>query len=193
MSSSNIIIIFVEGDTEKVFYSELINYYRKTTSKKLNTVKIFNLKGIGRYESKVSSKVKHEVLVKYSPENVKVFCAYDTDVFELGKKPPTNWKLVDSKLKELGVDSMKTIKAERTIEDWFIYDLDGLIKFLKLSKTPNLKGKSGLEKMKLLFKRSNKIYQKGTYSHKFISYLNISKITQSLKKHLKSLEDELGC
>lgn len=165
-----IIVLFVEGETEKEFYTLLIDYYRSKIGE-LPIVKIFNLKGIGRFEGKVTSKLKYDILnhKKYSglELDVKVFCCYDTDVFEFGKKPPTNWNNVKRKVNELGINSFYSIKAERMIEDWFLKDLDGLCSFLKIKKPKKIKGKDGVEKMKFLFKKSGKpkIYQKGHYTH----------------------------
>jgi len=95
-----IIVLFVEGDTEKEFFESLIKYYRENSDTEIHSVKIYNLKGIGRFERKVASKIKHEILPKYKEDDVIVFCCYDSDVFELAKKPPTNWDLVKSNLKK---------------------------------------------------------------------------------------------
>ena len=99
----------------------------------------------------------------------KVFCCYDTDVFELAQKPPTNWQIVKKKVCELGIDDFNEIKATRMIEDWFLKDIEGLCKFLGIEIPKKLEGKDGLEKIKHLFRRGKKpkIYQKGSYSHKF--------------------------
>lgn len=191
-NDSSIIVLFVEGDTEKEFYQELINFYRGKISGKISKIKIYNLKGIGRFENKVASKIKLEILPNYSIEKISVFCCYDSDVFELGKKPPTNWGIVEKNLKELGINSFYRIIAKRMIEDWFLTDLDGLLTFLKLKKSPNLKGKDANEKMKVLFKAGNKIYQKGNSSHKFISSINIEKIRSVYSKELQNLEKKIG-
>lgn len=189
---NSIIVLFVEGDTDKEFYQELINYYRGEISNNIPKIKIYNLKGIGRFENKVASKIKLEILPKYSPENISVFCCYDSDVFELGKKPPTNWKIVEKKLKELGINNFYRIVAKRMIEDWFLSDLDGLLSYLKLKKAPKLKGKDAYAKIKSLFKSGNKIYQKGNSSHKFVPSLNIKKIRDNYSKELKKLEFKIG-
>ena len=191
-NDNSIIILFVEGDTEKEFYQELINFYRGKITGKVPKIKIYNLKGIGRFESKVASKIKSEILPIYSQDKVSIFCCYDSDVFELGKKPPTNWDIVEKKLYELGIKSFFKIIAKRMIEDWFLIDLNGLLAFLKLKKSPNIKGKDANEKMKVLFKAGNKIYQKGNSSHKFIPSLNIENIRGVYFKELKSLEKKIG-
>ncbi|MEY8868957.1 hypothetical protein AB9K24_05585 [Meridianimaribacter flavus] len=191
-NNNSIIVLFVEGDSEKEFYQELISFYRGEISGDVPKIKIYNLKGIGRFENKVASKIKLEILPNYLEDNIYVFCCYDSDVFELGKKPPTNWSIVEKKLKELGVNNFYRIIAKRMIEDWFLTDLNGLLTFLKLKKSPKLKGRNAYEKMKVLFKAGNKIYQKGNSSHKFISSLNIQIIRDNYSKELENLEDTLG-
>lgn len=190
--AENIVVIFVEGETDKEFYQELIKYYRDNSINDLPEIKIFNLKGIGRFERKVSSKIKLDILSSYSAKDVCVFCCYDSDVFELGKKPPTNWDIVKKKLNGLGVQSFHKIVAKRMIEDWFLNDLEGLKSYLKIKKTPKLKGKDAYEKIKSLFKIGNKIYQKGSNSHKFIPFLNIKKIRNVYLKELKAIESKVN-
>jgi len=187
-----IIVIFVEGDTDYEFYNALINYYRDNSKSEILTSKIFNLKGIGRFESKVASKIKYEILPKYEPEDISVVCCYDTDVFDLGKKPPTNWNIVRKQLKSLGINDFTEIKAVKMIEDWFLYDINGLCNFLKIKVPKKLKGKDAYEKMKKLFKVGNKIYQKGSNSHRFVSNLNISTIRNSVSSQLKKLEKKIS-
>ena len=188
---NKVIIIFVEGDTDFQFYQALINYYRHNSKSELISTKIYNLKGIGRFESKVASKIKYEILPKYDSNNIMVFCCYDTDVFELGKKPPTNWKIVRKQLKILGINDFNEIKAVQMIEDWFLHDIKGLCKFLKITEPKNLSGKNGYEKMKKLFRSGNKIYQKGSDSHKFVSHLDISIINKAVINQIKKLENKI--
>lgn len=193
--NSKIIVLFVEGDTEAEFYSLLIKHYRSISKKSFPEVKIFNLKGIGRFESKVTSKLKNDILKdkKYKDLEVKVFCCYDTDVFELAKKPPTNWKKVKKDVADIGIKSFYEIKSERMIEDWFIKDLEGVCDFLGI-KPPKKKNSNGLEFLKELFKscKKPKIYQKGSYTHKFLEKISIAKIIQSLKGVFDKLEEELN-
>lgn len=190
--NDKIIVLFVEGDTEKEFFEFLIKFYRDNSSSKICQTKIFNLKGIGRFERKAASKVKYQILDKFSSDKVVVFCCYDSDVFDLAKKPPTNWKLVKAQIKELGINKFYEIVAVKMIEDWFLADVDGLVQYLKLQKRPKLQGRNAFEKIKTLFKSGNKIYQKGSSSHRFIENLNITKIRLSYKKELSKLETELN-
>jgi hypothetical protein len=46
--------------------------------------------------------------------------------------------------------------------------------------------------MKKLFRKGNKIYQKGSNSHKFIQFLDIRQIRDKVKDELKDFEDALG-
>lgn len=186
-----IIVLFVEGDTDYEFYNKLIQFYRANSKNSIRTVKIYNLKGIGKFERKVVAKIKYDILPKYDSDRIIVFCCYDTDVFELGRKPPTNWKYVKKQLANIGITDFNEIKAVKMIEDWFLIDLSGLCNFLKIKSQKSVKGKDGFDKIKKLFKKGNKIYQKGNNSHKFVQTLNISLIRTSLKNKLKKLEEKL--
>lgn len=190
---SKLVVLFVEGDTEAEFYKLLINYYRNKSKNPFPEVKIINLKGIGRFEAKVVSKLKNDILKdkKYKGLEIKVFCCYDTDVFELAKKPPTNWTKVRKGIIELGIKSFYEIKSEKMIEDWFIKDIDGICEFLKIKK-PKKISKEGLKVLKDLFKASNKIYQKGSYTHKFLEKLDLAKIIDSLKGVFNDLQNSLN-
>ncbi|MCK9255782.1 MAG: hypothetical protein GX793_06950 [Bacteroidales bacterium] len=190
---SKLLVLFVEGDTEAEFYRLLINYYKEKSSKPFPEVKRINLKGIGRFEAKVVSKLKNDILKdkKYKDLEIIVFCCYDTDVFELAKKPPTNWSKVRKGVAELGIKSFYEIKSQKMIEDWFIKDLDGICDFLKIKK-PKKVSQEGLKVLKGLFKTSNKIYQKGYYTHKFLEKLDLSKIIKALKGVFDDLERYLN-
>lgn len=188
-----LIVIFVEGETEKEFYSALLNYYHKLYKTSIHSYKVLNLKGISRFENKVISKLKYEIFPEHPQSNIVVVCCYDSDVFEFAPKPPVNWGIVKTKVQELGIEHFIEIRAVRMIEDWFLHDLNGLSKFLKIPVPKRIEGKNGLDKIKALFKKGNKpkIYQKGTNTHKFIPHLNISMLHQILKNELMPLESIL--
>ncbi len=78
------------------------------------------------------------------------------------------------------------------LEDWFLSDIEGLCKFLKLRKIPSLSGKDGNTKMKNLFKMDNKIYKKGTYCYKFIDNLDIPQIRNLHSTELIKLETAIA-
>jgi hypothetical protein len=193
-SKKDYIVLFVEGETEKEFYNALMQFYFQNYNPKIKGYKVFNVKGISRFETKVSSKLKYEVVPKHDVLNIKVICCYDTDVFELAQKPPTNWQIVKKKVNELGITSFSEVKATRMIEDWFLKDLKGLCQYLKIDEPRRVEGKDGLDKIKTLFKKGKtpKIYQKGSYSHKFIPSLNFLTIRASIKSELSIIETALG-
>ena len=76
------------------------------------------------------------------------------------------------------------------IEDWFIRDIQGICDFLKIKQPKKIK-QEGLVVLKELFKKSNKIYQKGSYTHKFLEKLDLAKIIASLKGVFNDLENSL--
>lgn len=189
------IAVFVEGDTDKEFFETLLSYYRKHSTQEINACKVYNLKGFGRYESKIISKVKNEV----KPRTEKsggilhaVCCSYDTDVFEFAEKPPVDWKKVKEQVKSMGIHNFTEIKARTMIEDWFLKDINGLCTYLKIASPKNIDGRDGFNKMKVLFRKGNKIYQKGNNCHKFIGNLNIEIIREQVQEELKEFERLLG-
>lgn len=190
MSDNNpyFVVVFVEGATEVVFYQALIYYLSKIRVSKISNYKIINAKGIGRFESKVPAKFKNEIVPKHQDCKIAVCCCYDTDVFKFKSKPPINWDRVIRKLKENGASDVKLVKAKKMIEDWFLKDLDGLCTFLKIKKPRKINGSNGNQKMIALFKRSGKVYQKGTYCYKFIENLNLELIYNRVKTELIQLD-----
>lgn len=188
------VVLFVEGETDKEFYESLIRFYRLKSKNTITQSRVFNVKGISRFEKTVTSKLKIEVLPKFHNFELEVVCCYDTDVFELAQKPPINWKIVRKKVNDLGINSFHEIKAVKMIEDWFLNDIEGLSQYLKIDVPKKLDGKSGYEKIKTLFKKGKKpkVYQKGSNTHKFIPNLNIQLIRDAVKDELAPLEKALG-
>jgi len=185
----NGIVIFVEGETDKHFYEALLNYFKSISQSGLAVEKIFvfNLRGVGNYNSKASNKFQKDCVLKYPDLIFTVFCAYDTDVFEYSAKPAVNWKKVESTLKGYGAAKVLHLKATYNIEDWFMLDTAGLCKYLGINVT-TVNGKNGLEKIKKLFKKRNKVYQKGSYTEKFIPYLDMDLLYQTLSTTLDPLK-----
>jgi len=112
----------------------------------------------------------------------------------LAQKPPVNWSIVKKKVSELGINEFEEIVAVRMIEDWFLKDIEGLCKYLKIPVPNNLDGRNGYEKMKVLFKKGPKpkVYQKGSNTHKFVPNLNLKVIRDAVKGKLQILEKAVG-
>ncbi len=192
MAINKIIVIFTEGETDEVFYKKLCNHLGARDYKNFKII-IKNLKGVGRYENKAPAIIKHQIAGKYPKADIVVFCSYDLDVFDIPfrQKPPIDWAKVEKKLRNIGINKIYHLKANKMIEDWFLKDIEGLCSFLKISLPKSVKGKNAYEKMKILFKKGNKIYQKGSNVHKFVEHLAIDKIYKSLDSTFDELKEEI--
>jgi len=186
--SNKVIVIFVEGQTEYVFYSKICSHIQNI-DKKTNKVIIKNLKGIGKFEYKAYSILKNEIIPKHKKKEIIVFCCYDSDAFNIPfqAKPPVDWNKVENKIKTLNISTIHHIKADESIEDWFLLDIDGLCNFLKIKRPKKVKGKNGYYKIKELFRTANKIYQKGFNASNFVDNLDYDKLLDSLKTKLSEL------
>lgn len=49
------------------------------------------------------------------------------------------------------------MQAKRSIEDWFLYDIERILGFLMLGKNTKVSGKNGYDKFQRLYKQANKI------------------------------------
>ena len=98
----------------------------------------------------------------------------------------------ESDLKYRGASKVIHIKATKTIEDFFIHDIDGIVNFLKIQKPKILKGSTGLEKLEKLFLKGNRIYQKGHKCSGFIDSLDMNIILPHICNELKPLCTQLG-
>lgn len=77
------VVLFVEGETDEVFFKALIDYYRTVSTSEMRPCKIYNLRGVTRYGSKLLAKLKNEFLPDAKVKGYKiqtVCCTYDTDV-----------------------------------------------------------------------------------------------------------------
>ena len=144
------IVVFVEGETDNIFYDKIIKYMINSNKEQtvIETIIIKNVKGIGNYSKKAPNIFKNDYVVNNPDTKFVVFCAYDNDVFKYSVKPPINWTDVEAKLKEYGAVDVKHIVAKEMIEDWFLLNIRGLCDYLKIDEIPEIKGKTGEDKMK---------------------------------------------
>lgn len=189
------LVLFVEGDTEMEFYKRVIaNARQKRIGSTFDiSIECKNVKGVGGFKNIALRKFIKEIRPKYDKgcEFTVALCR-DTDVFELSSKPPVIWEEVEKEFIENGVQHVIHIKAQRSIEDWFLLDAEGIISFLRLPKKTKISGSNGYEKLKKLFKQANKIYYKGMKSNGLVEHLNVEKIAQSVSNELYPLYNELG-
>lgn len=191
------VVIFVEGDTDEVFFNRLLNYYCCQSVTPINSYEVQNMKGVGRYaSSKFTGKLSADIIPRNERKGRKIYgvcCSFDTDVFEDGENPIVDWNKVRKAVARLGIEEFCTIEVKSAMEDWLLDDLEGLCSFLKLKDcSTSLKGVNGYAKMSGLFKRGGKIYAKGMSVADFIDSLNVGKIRDKRKDALAELERLLG-
>ena len=101
-------------------------------------------------------------------------------------------KEIKKELKANGAGNIIHIQAKRSIEDWFLYDIEGILGFLRLGKNTKVSGKNGYDKLQRLYKQANKVYYKGIKSNGMIGRLDIEKIADAVKDQLNPLYKALG-
>ncbi|WP_310605555.1 hypothetical protein [Anaerosporobacter sp.] len=189
------LVLFVEGDTEVEFYKQVVANARKLHPKKRfdTNIEYRNVRGVGGFKSIALRKFVKEIKPKYEKDCVYtiVLCS-DTDVFDFAAKPPIKWDEVKKELMNNGASKIIHVEAKRSIEDWFLYDIDGILGFLRLSKNTPISGKNGCDKLQRLYKQANKVYYKGIQSNGMIERLDIDKIAVAVKDQLNPLYEALG-
>lgn len=187
---SKCLVLFVEGETEVEFYKQVIANARKKRENEMLDIKIEcrNVRGVGGFKNIALRKFTKEIKIKYN-DNCKFIIALcrDTDIFELAPKPPIKWDEVEKDMYNAGAAEVIHICAKRSIEDWFLYDIEGIKAFLRLPKKTKVSGKNGYEKLKNLYKSAHKMYYKGMRSNGMINKLDIDKIVDSVKDQLHPL------
>ena len=190
------VILFVEGETDEVFFKALIDYYRTVGTSEMRPCKIYNLRGVTRYGSKLLAKLKNEFLPDAKVKGYKiqtVCCTYDTDVFEVRNPLMVDWNALKKTVKRMGVDEFIQLGINSSIEDWLLCDLDSICRFLKLKDIPkSLKGNDGNEKLNDLFGRANKVYQKGYQAKNLVNALDMGILRKKNKDVLRPLEKALN-
>ena len=162
---SKCLVFFVEGDTEVEFYKQVVAKAKKLhPTRKFDTnIEYRNVRGVGGFKSIALRKFIKEIKPKYGNEcEFTIVLCSDTDVFDFALKPPIKWNEVKKDFGTNGASRVIHIQAKRSIEDWFLYDTEGILKFLRLGKNTKITGNNGYEKLQHLFKQANKVYIKGT-------------------------------
>ena len=190
------VIIFVEGDTDEVFFKTLLEYYRCISQTEILQYDICNLRGVTRYTSKLLAKLKNEILPEAKSKNVSiqtVCCSYDTDVFEVRNPLMVNWEAIRKNIKRMGVENFIRIGVSSSIEEWILDDMEGICSYLKLKQLPkSLKGADGNAKLCDLYSKAKRIYSKGYATREMIKTLDFAKIRSKRLVVLKELEEILG-
>lgn len=190
------VVLFVEGETDLVFFGALLRYYASNSQSAINSYEMHNLKGVSKYNAKFANKLKNEIIPKATQKGryVKtVCCSYDTDVFEYNERPVVDWSAIRKTVVKLGIDEFYEIKVESMIEDWLLDDMEGLCAAIGLKEVPaSLYGANGYEKIQKLFRKAGILYQKGFELSLYIDSLDIGIIRNKRKTVLAGLEVALG-
>lgn len=194
--TSKQIIIFVEGDTDEVFFKALLDYYQSSSQAVLTPCEVVNLKGVTRYTSTLLTKLRNEILPEAKRKKVSVqtiCCTYDTDVFEVRNPLIVNWDSIRKQVTRMGVASFIRIGVSSSIEEWILDDINGICAYLKLKQIPkSLKGTNGNARLCDLYSKARKIYSKGYSTREMISSLDFSLIRDKRLSSLQELEEALG-
>lgn len=191
--ADNVIVLFVEGPTEIEFYKAVIKRAHDLMSTPFTcSIEYLDMYGIGNYKKDAIRKF-NKLKKKYN-ENTQylAFLCYDSDVFQLSKKPPIDRKEVRTALKNSGISKVTDIVATSSIEEWFLKDLSGVISYLRLPKKTKCPKGNGQEALRQLFQTANKVYVKGGKTEGFIKKLDISIIMASCCKSLLPLCKAIG-
>ena len=195
-STALLVVLFVEGETDEVFFKALIDYYRKVSTTELHPCRICNLRGVTRYSSKLMAKLRNEFLPDAKNKAYKiqtVCCSYDTDVFEKRNPLMVDWDALKKAVKRLGIEEFIQLGIQSSIEDWLLCDQEGICRFLKMKDVPNmLRGNNGNEKLNDLFGKARKVYQKGYQTKDLVAALNIGLIRSKNMDALEPLEKALN-
>ena len=190
------VVIFVEGDTDKLLFDALVRYYRQQYGAGIASCEVRNLHGVSRYMSKVSGKLRNQIIPAVEKKGMEVkavCCSYDTDVFEYAERPVVDWNRVEAEVKRMGVKNFCQVKVEQMIEDWLLDDMEGLCGYLKLKRRPaKLQGKNGYERVKSLYKAGGQVYVKGFGADGLVAALDMGVIRQKRAAALRQLEEALG-
>ncbi|MCD8315350.1 MAG: hypothetical protein LUD44_06955 [Firmicutes bacterium] len=189
-----VLVIFVEGDTEDEFYNKMVKSIQEKAGQSLCEVEIKVLKGVGRYQSKAGRIFENGIKDKYPGYRYVVALCYDTDVFAYSSKPPVNWDDVTKTLIDMGADQVTQVRADKSIEDWFLYDMEGLRSFLRISPKVKLPASTyrGQEGLRKLFLKANKTYNKGVRCSGIVDALDMDKIFPHICSEIRVICQTIG-
>ena len=198
-NKKRILIMVTEGQTDEEFYKKVtIHTKNKCNCKRycFDEIKHMCAYGIGKMDSKILAKFNFEICQseKYKNSEKVVCLCYDLDVFKVNKKnPPIDREKLKKQLYNYGADKVIEIIADDMIEDFFLFDIEGIKKYLNLKKKYKLpKKREGLELLKKMFKDGNKIYSKGDKAAGLIDSLDFDLILSHICDQVSKLCDELG-
>jgi hypothetical protein len=196
MTRPKMIWVVTEGQTDEEYYKQIIREIRKNNDNvpfSVDKIKHTCAKGIGRFEKKIPNVFKKDIIKAFPEHDKVVFLCYDQDVFQFASKPPVDRKRLESTLKECGASKVYHIRADKTIEDVFMKDPEGIKNHLRLSQNYRINTSlSGLDMIKKMFKDANRTYFKGEKTEGLIEALDLTRIMLETCPDLRNLCRELG-
>ncbi len=180
-------VLFVEGQTEEVFYGKVKELYLKST-------KIEHLSGNWNINNKVLDKITQ----KYSDRPVRVYCCVDRESRE-DRVPGLDLDFIRKELASKGFSNILSIDcvvATKMLESWFFYDMNGIYKYLKAPKAKRTTKrfmppeKNDWRVLNRLFKQYGKRrgYSKGYKAEGLVNDLDIPLIYTSCKELKNGVE-----
>lgn len=95
-------------------------------------------------------------------------------------------------LKNKGANRVSRVQAQKSIEDWFFYDFEGLRTYLKLSKKIKMAGYTGTKGLESLFNKGNRTYIKGTKCEGLVKALDIEVILPHICSEIHVICESVG-
>ncbi|WP_238918383.1 DUF4276 family protein [Clostridium sp. YIM B02555] len=190
-----LLYIFLEGNTEDVFYKKIADKYLKSISKKYK-----NLKTGTNINAQIVKYLYHFIKDNSNSKyDLYVYAFIDkegarSDVSEFNATAILK-ELKKEKVKIANIKEIAAIEAIFMIESWFFHDLEGICKYINLECTETLKRNySNTEKFKntdlvALFRKGKgkRLYRKGEES--FLNSLDIEKIYNNCDDLRRGIED----
>ena len=205
------VALIVEGDTEKIFYSEFIEYRTRMHGLDITrisgvdgtnfevrrsdgTVVIVKLNNVGTVTQMTNSAewFLRSCAARHADIPWSVFLGYDTDAYNssITKFHEGDWARLRKDI-ERSAEVIVDLAAEADIEDVMLCDYAGVLKFLGLSAgTPMPGGRKGKVRMKRLHQMSalNRPYHEGDRTRPLIQALDMEKIMEDAPIPLDLLE-----
>ena len=188
--------IFVEGETDELFFRLLVSILFQTAHKKpwdKERLIFVSLDGICNAEAIIRDSILE--IPNKDRFSDSVCLIHDTDAFEYQKKPPVHFERVERVAKENHCGFFP-VPITHNIEDMIAFSLQEIRKYLGVPESFVLpKGCDGLTVLKKLHKEVGRFYVKGHKSEGLLRCLDYPSISKKYCSALKPLCDylELGC
>jgi len=208
------IAFIVEGSTEKVFYSEYVQYCCRSYSLEIERVedgdginyvitrpdkssvlvKLYSVNAITQMTNSATWFMR-ACFRRHSSTKWTVFLCYDTDEYNssITKFHEGDWLELREEISS-GASGIVDLAAEADIEDVMLCDLQGVLEFLHLDpSTPMPSGGKGKSKMKKLYKSASRRrpYHEGDRALPLIQSLDMEHIERSAPIPLASVKDAI--